>query len=55
MQECNQKIYKAECNGNDFVIILKHELVIDVNELNIQNLCNKEVGIGADVGLSLER
>ena len=48
MQECNQKIYKAECNGNDFVIILKHELVIDVNELNIQKLCNREVGIGAD-------
>ena len=48
MQECNQKIYKAECNGNDFVIILKHELVIDVNELNIQKLCNRKVGIGAD-------
>ena len=43
-----QKIHKAECNGNDFVIIFKNELIIDINEDSIRKLCNRDKGIGSD-------
>ncbi len=43
-----QRIYKAQCNGNDFVLLLSDELSIEVNEESIQRLCHREHGIGAD-------
>ena len=44
----NQRAYKAQCNGNDFVIILKEDLKININERIIQEACDRDRGIGAD-------
>ncbi len=43
-----QQFYKAQCNGNDFVLLLKDELDITLDEPAIQKLCNRQRGIGAD-------
>ena len=43
-----QRAYKAECNGNDFVIIFRDELTAKLNEQTIQKMCNRDQGIGAD-------
>ena len=43
-----QTIYKAQCNGNDFILLLSDELNIDMNEISIQKLCNRDKGIGSD-------
>ena len=43
-----QRAYKAECNGNDFVIIFKDDSAAKLNEQTIQKLCNIDQGIGAD-------
>jgi diaminopimelate epimerase len=45
---CKQTIYKAQCNGNDFILLLSEELNIEINEITIQKLCHRENGIGAD-------
>ena len=34
-----QSFYYCECNGNDFIIILKNDLLIELTESNIQKLC----------------
>ena len=44
----NQHVYKAQCNGNDFVIIFSNDLVIDLSKSTIQQLCNREKGVGSD-------
>ena len=44
----NQQLFKAHCNGNDFVIIYKDSLDIDLTSPLIQKLCNREHGIGSD-------
>ena len=36
-----QTIYKAQCNGNDFILLLSDELSIEVNEASIQRLCHR--------------
>ena len=43
-----QIFYKAQCNGNDFILLLSDELTIELNEIAIQKLCNRTKGIGAD-------
>ena len=43
-----QKFYKAQCNGNDFVLLLNNELNITLNELTIQKLCDRKHGVGSD-------
>ena len=45
---CEQTIHKAQCNGNDFILLLSDELNIDINEVAIQKLCHRTNGIGAD-------
>jgi len=44
----DQSSYKVECNGNDFIIIIKDDLVDAINEDMIQKLCSRKSGIGAD-------
>ena len=34
--------YKAECNGNDFIIALKNNSSISLSTENIQNICSQE-------------
>jgi len=43
-----QKFYKAQCNGNDFVLLLKDELEITLDESAISKLCNRRRGVGSD-------
>ena len=43
-----QRFYKAQCNGNDFVLLLKDELDITLDELSIQKLCDRKRGVGSD-------
>ena len=43
-----QQFYKAQCNGNDFVLLIKDELDITLDEPAIQKLCDRQRGIGAD-------
>ena len=40
--------YKAQCNGNDFIIIIKDKLLNPLSEKFIQAQCNRKNGIGAD-------
>ena len=37
-----QGFYYCECNGNDFIILLKDELLIELTDSNIQKLCRFE-------------
>ena len=34
----NQRAYKAQCNGNDFVILIKGDLLEDLTKANIQTI-----------------
>ena len=43
-----QVFYKAQCNGNDFVLLLKNELEIKLDEMAIKKLCSRRRGVGAD-------
>lgn len=43
-----QKFYKAQCNGNDFVLLQKDELEIMLDESSISKLCNRKRGVGSD-------
>tara|TARA_B100000700_G_C15039032_1_gene854296 strand:- start:411 stop:1190 length:780 start_codon:yes stop_codon:yes gene_type:complete len=43
-----QRCYKVECNGNDFVLIIKDDLVEPINTNIIKKLCDRKNGIGAD-------
>ena len=43
-----QKFYKSQCNGNDFILIIKNDLHIELDEPNIQKFCNRKKGVGAD-------
>ena len=44
----NPQGYKAECNGNDFIIIMKDYYLETFNNETIKKLCDKDRGIGAD-------
>ena len=44
----SQRGYKVQCNGNDFIILIKEDLEIIPDKPFIQNLCNRDTGIGAD-------
>ena len=44
----NQRGYKTQCNGNDFIIINKSDLEEKLNSTLIQELCDRKEGIGAD-------
>ena len=44
----NQRAYKAQCNGNDFVIIIKDDLIKDLTKTHIQTICNRDRGVGAN-------
>ena len=37
-----QKFYKSQCNGNDFILIIKNDLHIELDEPNIQKFCNRK-------------
>ena len=40
--------YKAQCNGNDFIIIIKDKLLNPLSKKFIQAQCNRKNGVGAD-------
>jgi len=44
----NLHFYKFHGNGNDFVIIDNHSNNISLSKLQIEKLCNRRFGIGAD-------
>ena len=44
----NPQGYKAECNGNDFIIIMKDHCPETFNDEKIKELCDRDSGIGAD-------
>ena len=44
----NQRAYKAQCNGNDFVILIKGDLLEDLTKAHIRTICNRDKGVGAD-------
>ena len=44
----NPQGYKAECNGNDFIIIMKDHYPDTFNDGKIKELCDRDSGIGAD-------
>lgn len=48
----NIHFYKFQGNGNDFVIVDNRNNILDLTIIQIQNLCNRRFGIGAD-GLML--
>lgn len=43
-----QRFYKAQCNGNDFILLLKDQLELELNGAAIQKLCERRRGVGSD-------
>jgi len=48
----NLVFYKYQGTGNDFIIIDNRENTLNLNKVQVKNLCNRRTGIGAD-GLML--
>jgi len=51
----NLHFYKFHGNGNDFVIIDNRSNNISLSKLQIDNLCNRRIGVGADGLILLDK
>ena len=48
MHTFNVVTYKAQCNGNDFIIVIKSRKMNEVTQAYIQTICNRDKGVGAN-------